>query len=379
MADQADLGVEALEAAVAEAEPDGGEDAVAVRCSVRAWRTNGRSRERVAQAGQASRCSGARGWVVEVVEQPELLAQQERAVEATVGALYLGERGEVADGLAGGRFEQRPAGALDPAAGLGVRAVMGVSFVAADRHQTDDQDRRPPIDAAWSGSPVPAPVPHRGSATARRCSPTTSWPSSNRPAGLLGPFAMWPALPAPDYYGQSPPRHHQPTRACPPQMGGTGTVPTFTTSRSTGSAPSSSPCSIATSTPQTFLAASPPTALPRLRSPRPRSRTACAAIRPTSTRFEPASRLRGFNHWFTSVTPFRLAERAQGRPVVPARLAVVGAAPALTRAPGIGLPPAFARLLRQPDAGALSSPFDWWRLVAHNAVATRTSSSRVSR
>ena len=107
-------------------------------------------------------------------------------------------------------------------------------------------------------------------------------------------------------------------RACPPPpksgggKGDTGTVPTFTTSRSTGSAPSSSPCSIATSTPQTFLVASPPTALGRLRSPRAQpARAACAALRPTSTRLEPASLLRGFNHWFTSVTPFRLAQRAQ--------------------------------------------------------------------
>jgi len=106
-------------------------------------------------------------------------------------------------------------------------------------------------------------------------------------------------------------------RACPPPPegggeGDTGTVPTFTTSRSTGSAPSSSPSSIATSTPQPFLAASPPAALRRLRSPRPlTARAACAALRPTSTRLEPASLLRGFNHWFTSVTPFRLAQQAQ--------------------------------------------------------------------
>jgi len=76
---------------------------------------------------------------------------------------------------------------------------------------------------------------------------------------------------------------------------------------------------------------------------------------------------------------FRLAERAPDRPVVPVRLAVVGAAPTLTRASGIRLPPASARLLRQPDVGALSSPLDWWRLVAHNAVLTRTSPSCVSR
>jgi hypothetical protein len=71
--------------------------------------------------------------------------------------------------------------------------------------------------------------------------------------------------------------------------------PAFTTSRSTGSAPSSSPCSIATSTPQIFLAASPPAALGRLRSSRsPTARAVRAAPRP-STRLEPVSRLRGLN------------------------------------------------------------------------------------
>jgi hypothetical protein len=91
------------------------------------------------------------------------------------------------------------------------------------------------------------------------------------------------------------------------------------------------------------------------------------------------SRLRGFNHWFTSVTPFRLAEQALGHLVVLARLAFVAAAPALARASGVRLPPASSGLLRQPDVGALSSPFDSWRLVAHNAVVTRTSPSLASR
>jgi len=137
-------------------------------------------------------------------------------------------------------------------------------------------------------------------------------------------------------------------RACPsssPTMGdgtgGSGTAPAFTISRSTGLAPSSSPCSIVTGTPQAFPMASRPAALRRLRSRRPQpSRTACAAIRPTSTRLEPASLLRGFNHWFTRVTPFRLAERALSRLVVPARLAFVGAAPTVARASGLRLPPA---------------------------------------
>jgi hypothetical protein len=85
-------------------------------------------------------------------------------------------------------------------------------------------------------------------------------------------------------------------------------------------------------------------------SPPTRSRTACAAIRPTSTRLEPASRLRGFNHWFTSVAPSCLARRALGRPVVPTRLAFVGAAPTLTRASGIGLPPASSDCCDSPTA-----------------------------
>ena len=66
--------------------------------------------------------------------------------------------------------------------------------------------------------------------------------------------------------------------------------------------------------------------------------------------------------------------------MVPTRLTFVGAAPALTRASRLGLPPASPGLLRQPDSGVLSSPLDSWRLVAHNAVETRmgkTSSSRI--
>ena len=65
---------------------------------VRASLTNGASRERAAQASQASRCAGARRRVVEVVEQPELLAQQEGAVEAGVGLLDLAEGGRAGRG-----------------------------------------------------------------------------------------------------------------------------------------------------------------------------------------------------------------------------------------------------------------------------------------
>jgi len=74
---------------------------------------------------------GERG-VGQVVEQPELLAQQEGAVEAAVLALDLGERRELADRLVLGCLQERPAGVLDPAPGRGVRALVGVPLVAAD-------------------------------------------------------------------------------------------------------------------------------------------------------------------------------------------------------------------------------------------------------
>jgi hypothetical protein len=75
---------------------------------------------------------GRQRRVVEVVEQPELLAQQEGAVEPAVLGLDFGERGELADRLALGRLEQRPAGVLDPPPGRGVGAVVAVSLLAPD-------------------------------------------------------------------------------------------------------------------------------------------------------------------------------------------------------------------------------------------------------
>jgi hypothetical protein len=71
------------------------------------------------------------GRVVEVVEQSELLAQQEGAVEARVGLLDFAEGCQLAEGLAFGRLEQRPAGALDPAPRRRVGALVGVPLVAA--------------------------------------------------------------------------------------------------------------------------------------------------------------------------------------------------------------------------------------------------------
>jgi hypothetical protein len=192
---------------------------------------------------------------------------------------------------------------------------------------------------------------------------------------------MRPAFPTSDYYGPSVPlRCHQPTASLPTTGGRHRNGSHVHHASIDGIGAQLFPCSFATSTPQTFLAASPPTALRRLRSPRRQlSPTACAAVRPISARFEPVSALRGFNHWFTLVTPsVSLSERWtvwQCRSASPSS----GLLPPSTRASGIRLPPASARLLRQPDVGALSSPFDWWRLVAHNAVVTRTSPSSQGR
>ena len=122
---------------------------------------------------------------------------------------------------------------------------------------------------------------------------------------------MWTAFPPSNYYGPSaPPRRHRPTTCLP--------VPALAV-RQEGRHRSGShvhlvpingigaqlfPCNLATSTPQAFLVASPPAhetgfGVAARRNLHP----ACVAARPTSTRLEPVASLRGFNHWFTCVTP----------------------------------------------------------------------------
>jgi len=196
---------------------------------------------------------------------------------------------------------------------------------------------------------------------------------------------MWPAFPASDYYGPStPPRRHHPTASLPTtarrQQGGRhrdGSHVHHASIDGVGAQlfPLQHRHEYAADLPRGLTT---DCTKPASESP-PANGADGAALRPTSTRLEPASLLRGFNHWFTSVTPFRLAERALDRLVVPARLAFVRAAPALTRASGIRPPSASTRLLRQPGDRVLSSPLDSWRLVAHNAVVTRMSLSFASR
>lgn len=76
------------------------------------------------------------------------------------------------------------------------------------------------------------------------------------------------------------------------------------------------------------------------------------ATRPASTRLEPVPRLRGFNHWFTLVTPVCLACRAravwQCRPT-PSLSGLLAALPCTSR---VRLPSASTGLLRQTGGGS---------------------------
>src|SRR4051812_30857002 len=80
------------------------------RRRVRAALTKGSRRLRAAQLSQASRCGRRQARVVEVVEQPQLVVEQEGAVEAAVAGVDLAEGAELLQALAVGRLEQRPSG-----------------------------------------------------------------------------------------------------------------------------------------------------------------------------------------------------------------------------------------------------------------------------
>jgi len=113
------------------------------------------------------------------------------------------------------------------------------------------------------------------------------------------------------------------------------------------------PCSLATSTPQAFLVASPPAHDTGFGvAARKSLQSACAAARPISTRSEPVATLRGFNRWFTCVTPFRRCLPDPGRLAVPTRPVVVRAAsrPPLRFQGQTAL--SFTGLLRQTGGGS---------------------------
>src|SRR5918912_551730 len=120
---------------------------------------------------------------------------------------------------------------------------------------------------------------------------------------------MWPALPAAEYYGDSAtPGCRQPTAGLPAAV---------LAARREGRHPGAShvhhvpvgrggtqlfPGSLATGTPQAFPVASLVAKVVTfgVAAHRRPPVSARAADRPRSARFEPARRLRGFHHWFTS-------------------------------------------------------------------------------
>ncbi len=173
----------------------------------------------------------------------------------------------------------------------------------------------------------------------------------------------------------SPPSHPWASsrqRACPPPhwrcggKGGPGMVPTFTTNRSAGSVSSSSPA--ASPRVRRRLSSWPP-GRPRKSDfgvVVPTSGSACAAARPASTRLEPVSRLRGFSHWFTLVTPFRFACRTRVvwrcRPVT----ALSGLLPTLSCASRVRLPSASLACCDRPAVESFHLHPVVWRLVAHS-------------
>ncbi len=126
------------------------------------------------------------------------------------------------------------------------------------------------------------------------------------------------------------------------------------------------PCSLATGTPQSFPVASWPATTTGVGVARPR---ACAAVRPTSARFEPAPLLEGVPSLVSSsyTSPSRLPD--PGRLAVPARPVVVEAASHLPPRLRGQAASSFTGLLRQPGGGALftsarscgASWRTWWR------------------
>ena len=220
----------------------------------------------------------------------------------------------------------------------------------------------------------PRPRPRRRWATVRRCSPATSWHSSSSAAVSLSPFAMWPAFPTSDYYEDSvPSQGHQLTTSLPAaglagRRGGQPRDGSHVHHRPVdGVGAQLFPCSLATSTPQAFPVASKPAATAPTRSrhrPWPVVHCCPAHIRQVGAG---VSRLRGFHHWFTRVTPSRLACRTRTvwrcRPVP----SLSGLLPPDPAPPGSGCP----QLQRPAATGRRRAPSSRpviWRLVAHGGV-----------
>jgi hypothetical protein len=184
---------------------------------------------------------------------------------------------------------------------------------------------------------------------------------------------MCPAFPGSDYYGASvPPDGHQPATGLPTpgplagREGDRGWFPRSPSDRSSREVPSCCPGSIATATPQTFAAASPPET----------SSGFGVAHTIAGVRCSPAhihqvgagTPLTELWHWFTRVAPSRLACRTlavwQYRPVP----ALSGLLSTLTRIPGIRLPSASPACCDTPAMGSFHLHSVTRRLVARQVI-----------
>jgi hypothetical protein len=83
------------------------------------------------------------------------------------------------------------------------------------------------------------------------------------------------------------------------------------------------------------------------------------AQRPLSTRFEPAPRLRDFNHWFTVVAPSGLACRTRTVWQYRSVPSLSGPLATIPGVPRIRLPPASIGPLRRTNGGGLPPPLDY--------------------
>ena len=149
VADQADLAVEAFEAAVGEAEADGGEDAVAVlaqgagEADERPAAGSGwprPARRRGARAPAPGRAGGRAAGALRAAGRRGRARRLSRWTSASVASWPMR--------LVLGRLEQRPAGALDPAAGRGVGALVARSI----RRGGPGRWRAAPSRTTWNGS-----------------------------------------------------------------------------------------------------------------------------------------------------------------------------------------------------------------------------------
>ncbi len=169
-------------------------------------------------------------------------------------------------------------------------------------------------------------------------------------------------------------RPHSRQRACLPTAGSPRMVPTFTKRLIDGVGAQLFPCSLAASTPQIFLMASAPATKYHHGVASPRGQ-ACTASRPTSARFDPLPRLRGFCHRFALASPSRLTCRTRSVWQYRTVPSLSGLLPPTSRASRTGLPPASATRCDGPQVD-ISIHSIIQRLVAHSALEAQPGKSQ---